>query len=181
MICLKKVGELPRVQQRYRLELEENAANILKVSELGFKQIGISLSSFDFIMDSVIIQGGFLFFLKDKVSGSLALNLLDSQGWPWTHFLRDCKLSQWAPAWLRPRVTWDKDINWRITFIRLISGHVRNFPFFFVFDFVCFVLSYSPWLSKTLYVDHNGLKLKRSICLCLCTYTRIKGRLEAFS
>lgn len=71
---------------------------IQRVGELGSKQIGISLSSFDFIMDSVIIQGGFLFFLKDKVSGSLALNLLDSQGQPWTPFLRDCKLSHWAPA-----------------------------------------------------------------------------------
>lgn len=88
----------------------------------------------------LFIQGGFLFLLKDKVSGSLALNLLDSQGWAWTRFLRDCKLSQWAPAWLRPRVTWDKDINWRITFI---SWPVANWEIFlssFSLILFCFVL-----------------------------------------
>lgn len=53
MICLKKVGELPRVQQRYSFKLEENTANILRVGELRSKQIEISLSSFDFIMDSL--------------------------------------------------------------------------------------------------------------------------------
>lgn len=53
MICLKKVGELPPVQQRYSFELEENAADMLRVGELRPKQIEILLSSFDFIMGSL--------------------------------------------------------------------------------------------------------------------------------